>query len=66
MEDNDQVDQICKCVDCGENFNFTPAERRFYLGKNLFYPPKRCPKCRKIRRSTIDNSQMPDTGKGGE
>jgi len=50
--------QVVTCCDCGRDFIFTLGERRFYLSKNLTIPPRRCPKCRKIRRATIN----PDRG----
>lgn len=59
--DKDQIkDQILVCQDCGSEFVFSAPELKFYKTKGLYYPPKRCPKCRKIRRLTIDSSQMPE------
>ncbi len=49
------IDQI-ECSDCGKPFSIRLGEKFFYQTKGLFYPPKRCPQCRKIRRQTIDRS----------
>ncbi len=62
--ENNETDQILQCQDCGQDFVFSGQELKFYKTKGLFYPPKRCPKCRKIRRKTIDNSQMPEVRHG--
>ena len=36
-----------ECVDCGESFNLTAGERRFFARKHLT-EPKRCLSCRKL------------------
>lgn len=45
-------DQIIKCVDCGDEFNFEAGEQKFYWQKGLA-TPKRCPACRRWRKLTI-------------
>lgn len=41
------------CINCGEKFEFTDAEQRFYKSKN-FEIPKRCKACRKSKRVEED------------
>ena len=41
--------QVIKCQDCGEDFNFTERDQEFYKEKG-FLPPKRCRFCRKTRK----------------
>ena len=43
-----------RCVDCGETFVFSIADQLHYLSKG-FHPPKRCKKCRKHNRETLEN-----------
>ena len=42
--------QKLKCQNCGQEFVFTAGEQKFYQDKG-FEPPKRCPECRKKRKS---------------
>jgi len=42
--------QKLKCQDCGQEFAFSAGEQKFYEEKG-FEPPKRCPQCRKKRKS---------------
>lgn len=37
------------CIDCGEDFEFTIGEKKFYKEKG-FSPPRRCKNCRYKRR----------------
>ena len=43
------VDKTIKCSDCGADFTWTAGEQEFYTQKKLF-PPKRCNKCRQIKK----------------
>lgn len=43
------ANQVLKCQDCGEDFNFTDRDQEFYQEKG-FPPPKRCHFCRKARK----------------
>jgi DNA-directed RNA polymerase subunit RPC12/RpoP len=43
------------CRDCGSTFELTKKEERFFTDKGLLIP-KRCPDCRKKRR-TAQNSK---------
>lgn len=42
-------DQIV-CMDCGQTFAFTEAEKAFFAEKG-FVQPKRCPDCRKKKKA---------------
>ena len=55
--DLDQIVDTVECRDCGQTFSIRLGEKTFYLTKGLFYPPKRCNSCRKIRRLTIDGGR---------
>lgn len=37
------------CKDCGQKFDFTEGEQRFYLEKD-FVQPVRCPDCRRRKK----------------
>lgn len=39
-----------RCKDCGEGFVFSAKEQKFFEEKGLV-PPKRCKKCREIRKN---------------
>ena len=56
MTDRDHIPlfqtKSIECVDCGVTFDWTAEEQRFYWSKELS-EPKRCPSCRRIRKSTI-------------
>ncbi|MFA6325414.1 MAG: zinc-ribbon domain containing protein [Candidatus Paceibacterota bacterium] len=41
--------QTLTCVDCGEDFEFTDGEEKFYEEKG-FASPKRCRKCRNKKK----------------
>lgn len=49
-------DKTIKCVDCGEDFAFTVREQEFYKEKGFNNEPKRCPDCRKKRKSERRNN----------
>ena len=46
------------CKDCGETFELTDSEERFFTDRGLFIP-KRCTKClkkkREAKQAEIDN-----------
>ena len=50
-------DKTLVCGDCSENFIFTSGEQSFYAEKGFVNEPRRCPTCRRMRRS--------DRGGGG-
>ena len=45
-----------KCVDCGEVFVVTEEEKKWYEDKG-FELPKRCKKCRAIKRGKNKNGK---------
>lgn len=50
--ENNVVETIhVTCVRCGDVFDITPAEQRFYNAKGFNFP-KRCKKCRALRGTT--------------
>jgi len=53
LDKTDFVDKELVCVDCGATFTFTNSEQLFYWSKGLS-EPKRCKKCRMIRRRSIN------------
>lgn len=57
--------QKLTCQDCGQDFPFSAGEQKFYEEKG-FDPPKRCPQCRKKRRSSQTNdSTTPQSSNDG-
>jgi hypothetical protein len=43
-------DRTLVCQDCSEEFVFSESEQDFYKERGFENDPKRCPKCRKIRK----------------
>lgn len=39
------------CSDCGKDFTFTADEQKFYEEKGFENEPKRCPDCRKAKKT---------------
>ena len=50
-------DKALKCSDCGADFTFSANEQEFYNSKGLLNEPKRCPDCRRARKSGGQGSQ---------
>ncbi len=50
-------DRLLHCLDCGADFTFTVGEQLYFASKKLSVP-KRCPACRRKRRSSI----VPENG----
>lgn len=44
-------DKSLQCNDCGIQFIFTAEEQEYYQSKGFVNEPKRCPECRKARKS---------------
>ncbi len=44
-------DKSLQCSDCGQEFIFTAGEQEFYASRSLQNEPKRCPECRRARKS---------------
>ena len=45
-----------QCSDCGTTFTFTVEEQEFFQSKGYSNEPKRCPECRRARKSANGNS----------
>ncbi len=45
------TEKSLQCSDCGKTFPFTVEEQEFYASKGFTNEPKRCPTCRKARKS---------------
>lgn len=50
-------DRQLTCIDCEVTFTFTRGEQYFYASKFL-QQPKRCPRCRELRRNTLTPPDM--------
>jgi len=48
-----KFDKTLTCHDCGENFTFSAKDQIFYEEKG-FPQPKRCRKCRKLRKNLLN------------
>jgi len=48
-------DKRIKCIDCQVDFTWTAGEQEYYKQKELF-PPKRCTKCRLLRRQRVQGN----------
>jgi len=44
-------DKSLRCADCGQDFEFTSGEQEFYASRGLQNEPRRCPECRRTRKS---------------
>ena len=44
-------DKSLQCADCGQEFEFTSGEQEFYASRGLQNDPRRCPECRRARKS---------------
>jgi len=44
-------DKSLQCSDCGTTFTFTAGEQEFYASRGLQNEPRRCPECRRARKS---------------
>lgn len=50
-----------KCIDCGKEFDFSPAEQKFYIKKG-FSIPKRCFDCRESKKADVIKITCCDCG----
>ncbi len=53
-------DKTIACVDCNQDFIFSAGEQEFYAQRGLTNEPRRCPDCRRARKS-----QQGGSGGGG-
>ncbi len=44
-------DKALQCADCGQEFQFTAGEQEFYASRGLMNEPRRCPDCRRAKKS---------------
>jgi CxxC-x17-CxxC domain-containing protein len=44
-------DRTLTCVDCSQDFTWTAGEQEFYAQRGLTNEPRRCPDCRRARKS---------------
>ena len=44
-------DKSLQCADCGQEFTFTAGEQEFYASRGLQNEPRRCPDCRRARKT---------------
>jgi CxxC-x17-CxxC domain-containing protein len=54
------TDRTLACVDCGVEFIFTADDQEFHASRGFTNEPKRCPDCRRARKSARG-----DSGGGG-
>lgn len=54
------TDRNLACVDCGVEFIFTADDQEFHASRGFTNEPKRCPDCRRARKSARG-----DSGGGG-
>ena len=59
-ETQEKVGMKVRCIDCGDEFPFSPGEMEFYKSRNLTIPPKRCPRCRRWRRFEREHPELSD------
>jgi len=46
------TDRNLTCVDCGAEFVFSAEDQEFHASRGFTNEPKRCPDCRRARKST--------------
>lgn len=44
------------CADCGKEFIWTAGEQEYYKTHGLENQPKRCPDCRRAKKSRMRNN----------
>ena len=44
-------DKTIECSDCGNAFTFSTEDQEFFQSKGYTNEPKRCPECRRARKS---------------
>jgi CxxC-x17-CxxC domain-containing protein len=57
------TDRNLTCVDCGAEFVFTGEDQEFHASRGFTNEPKRCPDCRRARKSA--RGDAPGGGGGG-
>ena len=51
MAQGNYQDRELRCAECGDTFVFSAGEQEFYASRGFVNDPKRCPVCRRARRS---------------
>lgn len=46
-------DRNLRCIDCGEDFNWTAGEQIFFHDKGLMNEPKRCKPCKQAKNERL-------------
>jgi CxxC-x17-CxxC domain-containing protein len=59
------TDRTLTCSGCGAQFTFTAREQEFYASRGFDNEPKRCPDCRRARKSSRDSGDMGGGSYGG-
>ena len=59
------ADKTLACIDCGAEFIFTAGEQEFHASRGFSNEPKRCPDCRRARKSSRDDGGYGGGGGGG-
>ena len=59
------ADKTLNCIDCGAEFIFTAGEQEFHASRGFSNEPKRCPDCRRARKSSRDDGGYGGGGGGG-
>jgi CxxC-x17-CxxC domain-containing protein len=62
--DEEFRDKAIQCVQCGAEFVHTASAQAFYKEKGFANEPKRCPACRKARKSQGGGGYSPRGGGG--
>ncbi len=55
-------DKTLTCRDCGQSFTFSADDQRYHAEKGYTNEPKRCPDCRRARRSERGESAYSSGG----
>lgn len=50
-------DKTLTCRDCGKEFIWTASEQEFYKEKGFENEPVRCPNCRALKKSRMDDQR---------
>ena len=59
------TDRQLTCVDCGAEFVFTADDQEFHASRGFTNEPKRCPDCRRARKSARGDTGGSYGGGGG-
>lgn len=58
-------DRTLTCIDCGAEFVFTADDQEFHASRGFANEPKRCPDCRRARKSARGDSMGGGGSYGG-